>query len=114
MPSLTIDYSWTTPQYGSKTGNRLFVPVNPFQSTYEWMKKKNRVHDIVINMGRNNIDSVFIPIPEGFEIEALPASNSIKTIFGHFESIIKLKETGVQIQQSAFIPAGKYDVSTYP
>ena len=114
LPSLTVDYSWITTQYGSKTGNRLFVPINPFQSTYEWMKKKNRVHEIVINMGHKNIDSIFIPIPDGFEIEALPASNSIKTIFGYFESVIRVKGNGIQIQQSSFMPAGKYDVSTYP
>jgi len=114
LPSLTIDYSWTTSQYGNKTGNRLFIPINPFQTTYEWMKKKKRVHDMVINMGHKNIDSIYIPIPEGFEIEMIPTNNSIATNFGHFESVIKIKGNGIQIQQSVFMPAGKYNVSTYP
>jgi len=114
LPGLTIDYSWTTTLYGSKTGNRLFVPVNPFQTTYEWIKKKNRVHDMVIHLGSNNIDSIFIPIPEGFEIEAIPSSSSVNSNFGRFESIIQVKEKGIQILQSVLIPAGKYDVSTYP
>ena len=114
LPSLSIDYSWTTIMYGSKTGNRLFVPVNPFQTTYEWMKKKNRVHDMVINTGFKNIDSIYIPIPEGFEIESVPSSSSVSTDFGHFESSIQVKEKGILIQQSTFLPAGKYDVSLYP
>ncbi|MHB9143261.1 MAG: hypothetical protein ACYC25_15430, partial [Paludibacter sp.] len=38
----------------------------------------------------------------------------VSTDFGHFESSIQVKEKGILIQQSTFLPAGKYDVSLYP
>jgi len=114
LPELVINYNWTTPTYGNKTGNRLFVPVNPFRGTYEWMKKSKRVHDMEISMGFKDIDSIFIPMPAGFEIEAMPACITENTPFGHFISTVLSTEKGILILQTLYIPAGKHDVSTYP
>ena len=114
LPSLGINYSWTTPLYGTKTGNRLFVPINPFRSINSNLKKNNRLHDIKISAGYKDIDSIFIPIPEGFDIETMPSSNTMKTSYGYFESKIQLVDKGILVQQILFIPSGEYKRSTYP
>jgi len=114
LPKLAIDYTWTTPLYGNQTGNRLFVPVNPFRSTYEWMKKSKRVHDMEFSMGFKDIDSIFISVPAGYEIETMPASSTVNTPFGSLVSTIQSTEKGILIHQTLFIPTGKYPVSSYP
>jgi hypothetical protein len=113
LPSMDIIYSWTTSGYGSQTGNRLFIPVNPLRSTYEWIKKSKRVHDMEISNGSKNIDSIYIALPEGYDVESMPASSMEKTAFGTVQSSIEKSGKGILIKQSVFIPAGKYSVSTY-
>jgi len=114
LPSLAIDYTWTTPLYGTKTGNRLFVPVNPYRDIYNGLKKTKRIHDISISAGYRDIDSISITIPAGYEIESIPASKVIKTVFGNFESSIQVNPKRILILHSLFIPTGEYKVSTYP
>jgi hypothetical protein len=114
LPSLGINYTWSTPLYGTKTGNRLFVPINPFRSVNANLKRNSRLHDIKILAGYKDIDSIFISIPEGFDIETMPSSNNMKTSYGYFESKIQLVDKGILIQQILFIPSGEYKRSTYP
>lgn len=114
LPNLDIDYSWSTPLYGSKTGNRLFIPTNPFRSFYEGLKKLKRTLDIHISAGYKDMDSIYVLIPEGFEIESLPSSTNLKTEFGTFTSNIKPSAKGILIQHSLLIPSGDYKVTAYP
>jgi hypothetical protein len=114
FPNLNIDYTWSTPLYGTKTGNRLFVPVNPYRDMYEGLKKTKRIHDISISAGYKDIDSISITIPTGYEIESMPASAKIKTLFGNFESILHANSQKIYIRHSLFIPSGEYNVSAYP
>ncbi|MFT3753654.1 MAG: transglutaminase family protein [Paludibacter sp.] len=114
QPDLTINYSWTTPLYGTRTGNRLFVPVNPCRDIYDGLKKTKRIHDVCISAGYRDIDSVFITIPEGYEIESIPASKGIRTVFGNFESTLTADSKKILITHNLFIPAGNYNVSAYP
>lgn len=113
QPNLAIDYSWTTPIYGTKTGNRLFVPVNPYRSIYDGLKKGKRSHDISIISGYKDIDSIIITLPKGYEIESIPASIQLKTQFGNFESTLKSDSTKIFITHSLFILSGDYNVSVY-
>ena len=114
LPSLTINYDWTTPSYGSRTGIRLFVPANPFNSTLENLKKTKRIHDISISAGYKNFDSIFIAIPAGFEIESLPAPTKLNTEFGYFDAKIKSSDKGILITQTVLIPSGTYKAASYP
>jgi hypothetical protein len=114
FPSMTIDYSWTTLLYGSKTGNRLFVPVNPYRDIYNESKKAKRIHDISVSAGYRDIDSISIIIPQGYEIESIPSSKDIKTAFGNFESTIQANSKRILILHSLFVPSGEYKASTYP
>ena len=114
LPSLAIDYSWTTPLYGSKTGSRLFIPINPYRSTYSNLKKYKRINDINISAGYKDLDSIFITIPDGYEIESIPSSTKLSTEFGSFCSNIKTVENGILIQQSVVIPSGEYKQTSYP
>lgn len=114
LPTLMLDYSWTTPLYGTKTGNRLFLPVNLFRNGYDNLRKSNRFHDVYLKTGYRDADSILLEIPEAYEVEALPPSQSEYTEFGRFTS--KVTNTGkyLQIIQIVDVSTGKYKASEFP
>jgi len=114
LPCLTIENTWSTAQYGTKTGNRLFIPINPIRSTYENIKKAKRKHDLTINRGYKDIDSICIRIPEGYEIESMPGTFRLSSPFGTIESNIKALGKEITIEQNVFVSSGTYKVSSYP
>jgi len=113
LPSFRIEYDWQTPLYGTRTGNRLFLPVNPFRRQITWFARTERTHDIHIWEGFKDIDSIFISIPDDFEIESLPAPVYLSTAYGNFSSLIVPQDDGIMIKQSFYFPRGKYCVSEY-
>jgi hypothetical protein len=113
LPSYRIEYEWQTPLYGTRTGNRLFLPVNPFRRQITWFTRAERTHDIHIWEGFKDIDSIFISVPYDFEIESLPAPICLSTIYGNFSSLVVPQDNGIMIKQSFYFPRGTYCVSEY-
>ncbi len=114
LPSIVVDYSWNTPLYGSKTGNRLFLPINIFRTGYDQLRKAKRIHDVYLNTGYRDADSICIQIPESFEVEAMPPTQSETGKFGSFTSKVTLTGNCLQIVQIADVSSGKYKASEFP
>lgn len=112
-PSIVVDYSWNTPLFGSKTGNRLFLPINNFRTGFDQLRKANRIHDVYVNRGYRDADSVNIQIPESFEIEALPPDVFVNSPYGRFTSSVKKAGSNLQIVQVADVFTGKYKASEF-
>lgn len=113
LPVMYIDYTWDTNLYGSKTGNRLFVPINPFRSPHDWFRKKERVYDIDLWKGRYDVDSILIALPEEYEVEFLPESIVLDSKYGRFSSHVSVSEGMMMVSQSFYLPVGMYEVSEY-
>ena len=114
LPCLSIKYTWNTAQFGNNSGNRLFIPANLFRSTYEHIKRSKRVHDMQIITGFKDVDSICIRIPKGYNIETMPSSCNLSTPFGTIKTSIRSSEKEILIKQDVFVPAGSYNVSSYP
>ena len=112
-PALFLDYEWSTSLYGSKTGNRLFLPVNPYRQPYDWFKKEERLYDVDIWRGFYLQDSLHICLPEGYEVEALPQSVSLDGKYGRFLSAVSLCKDGIWITQQFLLRTGRYAVAEY-
>ena len=113
-PSLDINFVWDTNNYGTRTGTRLFVPVNPFRNGYSNLKKNKRTRDIKIHNGYYDADTIELQIPEGYEIESVPANVQLVTDFGTYELKLDIKEAKILINNQLFIKAGDWNVSLYP
>lgn len=113
LPSLKARYEWTTTLFGSKTTNRLLIPVNAMRYTISKLKKGQRNYDIYIKTGWKDTDLITIEIPEGYEIEALPAPVKHTCAFGNFESTVINLGNKLLINQSVMVHSGQYDVSLY-
>ena len=114
MPNLNINFNWTTPLFGSKTGNRMFIPINAMREGYSGWKKNDRKYDLEINTGWKDVDSICIQLPENYNIEAMPTNQVISSPFGHFQSKIVKDESKIFVYQELSVKSGRWDISQYP
>lgn len=113
QPSIDIQYAIGTEQYGHKTGNRLFIPINIFRKGFNVPASAQRVHDIHINYGYLDTDSICLKIPEGYTIEGLPKPLESKTPFGSFHSSIDVQGRDIYIVHRLLMRQGIYPPSAY-
>ncbi len=113
FPNLTVDYAWSTGSYGTKTGNRLFIPVNPFRFSYDWFKKNNRKHDLNLVYGFKNTDQVVLSVPSDFEVESIPSPERYDTPYGRFESSVVYQDSKIYVTQIFKLSRGVHSVDEY-
>lgn len=114
LPADTVKFNWETPRYGNKTGNRLFIPLNPLREMDNFLDKDKRKYDISIDDGRVLVDSITLIIPEDYEIETLPANLNYNSSFGGFASKIKNNGGKIIIYQTFNYNRGKWKAEEYP
>lgn len=112
-PSIDIQFTAKSNQYGQKTGNRLFIPVNVFRKGFSVPPLTKRTYPIQINYGYSDTDSIRIILPEGYGIEGLPKPIEVKSDFGRFRSAIQMEGKEVTIIQQLFISKGVYAPEVY-
>ncbi len=113
LPYIDISYIWNTRQYGSKSGTRLFIPVNPYRNTFESVNVSERTHGIDIQQGFKDIDTIVVNIPAGYEIESMPSGVEAKTSFGCFRSSCLKDGQTIKIIHSFYMPSGRYALGQY-
>lgn len=112
-PSITFDYTVATRQYGHKTGNRLFIPVNVFRKGFSVPPLTKRTYPIHIDYGYLDADSIRIHIPDGFTIEGLPRPTDLKSKFGSFHSSIQAEGNEILVIHRLFMRKGIYNPEEY-
>ena len=114
LPVMQINYRLDYDKYSSKTGSRLFVPVNIFRRGVKTLSAGKRNHPLYISYGYADSDTISFNLPDGYSIEALPKSIDIEQPFGSFISILK-NEGGKRITviQKLQINSGRYDTKFY-
>jgi transglutaminase-like putative cysteine protease len=88
-PQMNIRYTVDSGQYGSRTGKRLFVPLNIFHKGFYTPTQGERTHDIRTTYGYLDVDSITFRLPEGYRIEALPDPTELSTPFGTFHASVE-------------------------
>lgn len=112
-PSITLKYTVNSNQYGHKTGNRLFIPVNVFRKGFSVPQVTKRMQTININYGYSDRDSIRIQLPQGYAIEGLPKPIDLNCKFGTFRSTMNVKDREILIIHHLFMPKGIYDPEEY-
>lgn len=112
-PRIDICYTIDTNQYGNKTGNRLFIPTNVFRKGFSSPERKQRVHDIHINYGYLDTDSITLQLPDGYAIESLPKPKVTNGRFGSFRSSILVNGKEILIVHRLLMHRGIYPKDAY-
>ena len=99
----------------STSQDRILFGLNPFNKI-EHVPKRYRVRKrpFEILRGFLDIDEYEINIPSGYSIEALPATQNIKTEFGEYAMSIELKDGQIiRYNKSFALNAGTYPPEKY-
>lgn len=99
LPSMAVKFEWETPQYGNKTGTRLFIPANPLRKSATKPNKNKRKSDIEFIDGSIDVDTIIINIPDNYEVEGLSAPINFTCVFGSFSSNISVNGTKITVTQ---------------
>lgn len=113
-PQLDVSYTINTTQYGNRTGKRLFIPANIFHKSFPTVdNKEKRTQDLQIIYGYQDVDSICIHLPEGYEIESLPRTSQLNKDFGEFQSSIKCQDKDIHVTQRLLLRQGVYSPEVY-
>lgn len=113
FPSVDITYDFTSERFGTRTGNRLFIPINMFRKGFGSIQEKERMHDIYVNYGYSDTDTIRIQIPDTYAVESLPKSVLLHTAFGDFTSSVIYEVNEILIVQHLYFPSGIYGATDY-
>ena len=113
-PSITISFKVKCEEYASKTGTRMFIPINPAHTSLKGMFSGNsRRFDIVLKSSICEIDTIRLHIPENYTLETQVKPVDIQSEYGAFKTEIK-EENGIMvyIQKLELVP-GRYPASQF-
>ena len=85
-PVSTCHYEMDLSKFGSKSGKRLFIPMNPvrpFQNPFP--VDEQRQLDVYYDSRKTEHNTITFSIPEGYEVEHLPATKNWNSEYGIFE-----------------------------
>lgn len=89
LPELDEQLNIRIENYATVTGKRIFIVPNILSRGGNLFSEDERKTDIVLDYEFSDEDSCEIEIPDGYEIEVLPADVSLKTKFGTYYCSMK-------------------------
>lgn len=113
VPQMEISYSFLTREYAKVTGDRIFFDINPFSKSL-YSQRGERINEIRINSGRVVCDTICVEIPEGYVIESMPSTSSVKSDFGVLDTIVSADERHVSVVQKIVLNKGTFPKESYP
>lgn len=115
MPSCILKTDFDIGEFANRTGSRMFIPVCPLDKReFDLFKSDKREHDIVIDNGFTQTDTIIYNLPEGYTLESMPKDISVKNRFGALETSVKQDGTKVVYSQKIAIFSGRYSKEDYP
>ncbi|MCE1197945.1 MAG: DUF3857 domain-containing protein [Marinilabiliales bacterium] len=114
LPKLITTANLQAPAFATKTGSRLFIPVNPFnRSTFVPDKVENRKAPVFKQYAFHDRDSIAFMLPDGFQPESVPKGKTIETPFGRYVTTIALSQRLFLYSRDLTINRGKWPKETY-
>ena len=97
QPIGTLQYAAFVARYASKSGKRLFVPLNLVNGLNDVPPAvDNREQPIMIRQAYTEIDSIFITLPAGAKIESIGEGFSLETQYGSYK--LEIQQIGDKVQ----------------
>jgi transglutaminase-like putative cysteine protease len=115
LPSIDESLDITVSNYATITGKRLFIIPNVMTRTHQkFSVDTSRKYDIVFNYEYQDLDTVEVELPKGYEAETMPKDVAIKSQFGKYNCSVKLSGNKLYYYRnierfSGRFPAGSYD-----
>jgi len=100
--------------YATITGKRLFIQPNIMTRSNRTLKTdEERKYEIVLKKEFNDVDTVEIELPRGYEPEVLPQDVSISSEFGSYSCAVKLKDNKIYYYRDLKQFSGNFPAKDY-
>ncbi|NJO67901.1 MAG: DUF3858 domain-containing protein [Bacteroidetes bacterium] len=114
IPNLKLSLELVAQKYGSVSGNRMFVELNPYNKwEMKTEQKDKRENDIYIPVEFEETDTVKFKLPPSYEIEFLPPAQEFKSEFGHYTMNIVKDNNQIVYIRTLSINQGKFNKDQY-
>ncbi|MCC6288336.1 MAG: DUF3857 and transglutaminase domain-containing protein [Chitinophagaceae bacterium] len=114
LPTLKEHLEVKALNYSPQTGKRLFVIPNVISRAYTKLKtSEDRKYPISLGMDYIDIDTTVVEIPQGYILEALPASLKLESKFGKFQCSTELKGNELIYYRYIEKNGGEFPASDY-
>lgn len=97
-PEVSLNFSMSAGKYANRTGNRLFIPVNPVAKGLDYQRTE-RVNDIFRDYPFSITDEIVVHIPDGCTIEKIPDNSVLDLEWGRLESTFTVEAGEIHILQ---------------
>lgn len=89
VPEAVETIAMNSPKYATKTGTRLFIPLNILnQRKTSPAKVENRKMEVVQSYAYQDKDSIVFELPTGHTVESVPKTKTLATEFGEYQSSV--------------------------
>ncbi len=112
--TLYAEFDVKIPNFGTTTGSRILLRPTVFQAKEEYpFQEAKRVHPICFPYPFQELDEVAIQLPEGYQVESLPAPRSKKFPFCEYEISRRDEGGALQLRRRLVMQAYFFRVEGY-
>jgi hypothetical protein len=112
---LKAEFEVLAPDYASRAGQRLLVPLGTFHSVAGTsLSSASRINPIYFDYPYESYDEITLELPTGFTIESLPAPQSIDREAGRYEIGGELRGTTLHFRRSFRLSGFTFPPTAYP
>ena len=105
---LKAEYEILIPNFATRTGKRLVVPMDIFHTTARSsLTSASRVNPVYFDYPFESYEEITLDLPLGFELESLPSPQSIQREAGQYEFMGEVRGDTIHLQRS-FKQSGYY------
>lgn len=114
QPSCRLDVDFTSSEFVSKTGSRIFLPLCPlYKGGMLFFSAEKREHDIQLPYGHTETDTVEYVLPASYSIEDMPKAVDITCPLGRFISTTTVNDNKITYSQKLELYKGTYSKDEY-
>ena len=114
IPEATENITMNSNKYATKTGIRLFIPLNMLNQKKDSPAiVENRKLPFLQTYAFHDNDSIVYQLPAGFIVESLPRAKSLKTEFGEYTSSVTVDKNKATYIRDIKINRGEWTKEKY-
>lgn len=114
LPSIDESLDISVSNYANITGKRLFIVPNVMTRTHQkFSVDSTRKFDVVFNLEYQDVDTVEIELPKGYEAESIPKDVSVKSQYGQYSCSVKLSGNKLYYYRNIERFSGRFPANSY-
>lgn len=115
IPRAVETMTLASPKYTTKTGTRLFIPMNMLNQKKSAPDKVDiRKMPVVQEYSFHDKDSIVFQLPQGYQIETVPKGKTLTTEYGEYKSSVSVENGKAVYIRELKIKRGTWPKENYP